>query len=906
MARKLAPIKRPDQHPARLLREASPVERVLMLQQRVGNAATQHLLGDAGAQREQITSLQQRTEAHGGQPLDGTTRQMMETHLGDDFGDVRIHTDSYSAQLADQAQAQAFTSGRHIVFGANQYAPQTADGSQLLAHELAHVVQQRSAAPEPRWSTAGEISERHADQMAGSYGINAPQPASVPAIQRQEAPFLRRLNNPAIVAEMKQRVAMLKSHYRWKMFGLSGFDRALALSHIREYVRMGRDEAAKGRGDPSYYVDAYLFLMTTTTYDRGLVATKLSLIWDAWLEAAEPAEIKQIHSLLQSVNSFFTDYKYIEDPDEPSFASEVVGPMLALATDDIIDTELINILRKSRHKPDGDVLKAIAIHVTRRVADSLTLGGATAAWQAVEKYWSEHPDDDPVVNLFMAYNAGMEAALEAAASSVLPINEIKIMAGTTIDEKTGKPRESTAWEKIGAFFTAVVKVISLGKLGKTAKNRFTRKQAADISPTASQSAIQPKQVQAPQETPTVAATSRPTAETETPKPTAKPAEIPAPSKVSAPADTPKAPAVQAAPMKTPDAALALETTPARKQGRSKKSETVREPKPKTERKPRQSGMQAKKQSTPKTLKAGTEAKKKSSGKPAAPKAKTRRAADQSTNYASMSLTQLKKRVMIDEVARETLLARFENMPIKKLKRYTDSPNFKVEAGLAWEKRRSLDLDPDEGLIRQVSGNPHVNKKVIDKLDKGIADERQVTNIDRDAALAPKGDYRAEGRDKPYSAEEIGRDVKGGTVGAATTDIEGFDQIVVGKSPEARLPHEKDGTPGPVKSEHPHPGTHGHAEEEMANKYIAIFEKAEQDGRLRRDDLKGKTVFMRVEQEVCMACRQKLKERPPDAKEIGDGVLKQFSERYPELTIEITNRESSEVLRIRNGKDITED
>jgi hypothetical protein len=62
-----------------------------------------------------------------------------------DFGDVRIHTDGKAAESARLINAQAFTVGNHIVFDTGEYAPHTASGQRLLAHELAHVVQQRSS-----------------------------------------------------------------------------------------------------------------------------------------------------------------------------------------------------------------------------------------------------------------------------------------------------------------------------------------------------------------------------------------------------------------------------------------------------------------------------------------------------------------------------------------------------------------------------------------------------------------------------------------------------------------------------------------------------------------------------------------------------------------------------------------
>lgn len=81
-----------------------------------------------------------------GRPLDGETRQAMETHFGHDFSQVRIHADRLAAQSADAVDAHAYTVGHHIAFAAGQFAPHTTGGRKLLAHELAHTIQQGHAA----------------------------------------------------------------------------------------------------------------------------------------------------------------------------------------------------------------------------------------------------------------------------------------------------------------------------------------------------------------------------------------------------------------------------------------------------------------------------------------------------------------------------------------------------------------------------------------------------------------------------------------------------------------------------------------------------------------------------------------------------------------------------------------
>jgi hypothetical protein len=82
-----------------------------------------------------------------GQPLDPVTRAFMEPRFAQDFGRVRIHTDQRAASSARAIDALAYTAGENIVFGSGQHRPDTSSGRHLLAHELAHVVQQAQQQP---------------------------------------------------------------------------------------------------------------------------------------------------------------------------------------------------------------------------------------------------------------------------------------------------------------------------------------------------------------------------------------------------------------------------------------------------------------------------------------------------------------------------------------------------------------------------------------------------------------------------------------------------------------------------------------------------------------------------------------------------------------------------------------
>ena len=79
-----------------------------------------------------------------GQPLDPTARGFFEPRLGVDLANVRIHSDVQADAAARAVHARAFTLGPNVVFGQGQYQPHSDSGRRLIAHELAHVVQQSS------------------------------------------------------------------------------------------------------------------------------------------------------------------------------------------------------------------------------------------------------------------------------------------------------------------------------------------------------------------------------------------------------------------------------------------------------------------------------------------------------------------------------------------------------------------------------------------------------------------------------------------------------------------------------------------------------------------------------------------------------------------------------------------
>jgi hypothetical protein len=106
-----------------------------------------------------------------GQAMPGGLRSRMESAFGSDFSGVRLHTDSAGSQLSDQLGARAFTVGEHVAFGSGEFRPDTPQGEALIAHELAHVVQQGSG--KSGATAAGQADHAALEENADGSAIGA-------------------------------------------------------------------------------------------------------------------------------------------------------------------------------------------------------------------------------------------------------------------------------------------------------------------------------------------------------------------------------------------------------------------------------------------------------------------------------------------------------------------------------------------------------------------------------------------------------------------------------------------------------------------------------------------------------------------------------------------------------------
>lgn len=129
-----------------------------------------------------------RATSGAGQPLDAATRAAMEPRLGHDFSAVRVHADADAARHTALRGAEAVTLGSDIGFAAGRYAPGTPEGRELIAHELAHVVQQSGTRGAGQGGEALEAQAHEAGARA-THGGEMPALGAAPRTEQRRIPL---------------------------------------------------------------------------------------------------------------------------------------------------------------------------------------------------------------------------------------------------------------------------------------------------------------------------------------------------------------------------------------------------------------------------------------------------------------------------------------------------------------------------------------------------------------------------------------------------------------------------------------------------------------------------------------------------------------------------------------------
>ena len=177
---------------------------VLSMQRLAGNAAVVQMLSQTDLETEEVSAPDQSPVLDvvgrgGGEPLDKRTQRSMEQALDADLSDVRIHQDAAAGASAEAVKAHAYTVGNEVVFQPGRYEPETTEGRRMLAHELTHVVQQRSGPvegtptgdgiavsdPADRFERAAEANADRIVGAGGSSGAGAHAPAPVAGVAQR-------------------------------------------------------------------------------------------------------------------------------------------------------------------------------------------------------------------------------------------------------------------------------------------------------------------------------------------------------------------------------------------------------------------------------------------------------------------------------------------------------------------------------------------------------------------------------------------------------------------------------------------------------------------------------------------------------------------------------------------------
>lgn len=170
-----------------------------------------------------------------GSPLPDTLMRKFESSLGADLSGVRVHTGGDSERAADAVGAKAYTMGNDIHFGASHYDPSSSGGQHLLAHEVAHTVQQSGGAQRMQFklevSSPGDSLEHEADRAADAM-------VSGGAATVSGASGLSRQQNPALIPPVDTRGPRMVNTPGPGMIGLRHISKSRDLNTVTNIVSL--------------------------------------------------------------------------------------------------------------------------------------------------------------------------------------------------------------------------------------------------------------------------------------------------------------------------------------------------------------------------------------------------------------------------------------------------------------------------------------------------------------------------------------------------------------------------------------------------------------------------------------------------------------------------------------------
>ena len=240
-----------------------------------------------------------------GRALDAATRAFMEPRFGHDFSRVRIHADAGANCAADAVQAQAFTVGGDIVFGNGKFAPSTAAGRALLAHELTHVVQQGAAPSGDLRALSVPAPARLQRQPKG--GKDSPKTEACPPMERGEREE---------AAKAPLRLVERIPQQEWLIFGFpiggSAISRAEAGGFIDKIVRsLSQGHFVYMTGQDPLEVRGFSDCFAGPQFDNQLLRARRAAEFCAGVQDNYAATPKTYPALIRSCGPAAAD-QYVE------------------------------------------------------------------------------------------------------------------------------------------------------------------------------------------------------------------------------------------------------------------------------------------------------------------------------------------------------------------------------------------------------------------------------------------------------------------------------------------------------------------------------------------------------------------------------------------------------------------
>jgi hypothetical protein len=171
----------------------------------------------------------------GGQPLPVSTRAFFEPRFRTNFSSVEVHTGANANHLARSINAKAFTVGKDVVFGADQYSPESLSGKQLLAHELTHVVQQGKVNPIDSKLQSKSKRKHYATKPKGIVAKESSKKVSKMVINTHTGEKIMRVRDPYLDACERQFNRCIR-HSRSSLSCLAARGSCLIRARPRVYI----------------------------------------------------------------------------------------------------------------------------------------------------------------------------------------------------------------------------------------------------------------------------------------------------------------------------------------------------------------------------------------------------------------------------------------------------------------------------------------------------------------------------------------------------------------------------------------------------------------------------------------------------------------------------------------------